>query len=263
MSSPDALPVKILWTGGWDSTFQLLRLLLEERRPVEPVYLIDEKRRSLRHELMAMRMIRQTLNEKYPHTRELLQIPLFYSLRDIPIPESVTEAFKQLKTKHGIGGQYEWLASFCLHYGVHGLQLCIHRDDKAYPPAKWLTEGEADPATIQSTPEWKIFSHFQYPILELTKPDMHRIAQDHGWNDLMEMTWFCHRPVHDLPCGQCNPCQYTIVEGMAHRIPAHRRIRTGFGALDRNLLRLASFSYRLTNRNPARKKGASQIKPAP
>ena len=38
--------VNILWTGGWDSTFQLLSLLLLHGRKVTPYYLIDAERLS-------------------------------------------------------------------------------------------------------------------------------------------------------------------------------------------------------------------------
>ena len=48
-------PIKILWTGGWDSTFQLLRLLFLDKQPVEPYYLIDEERPSTGIELLALR----------------------------------------------------------------------------------------------------------------------------------------------------------------------------------------------------------------
>lgn len=31
-------PVKMLWTGGWDSTFQLLELLFVQKSEVIPYY---------------------------------------------------------------------------------------------------------------------------------------------------------------------------------------------------------------------------------
>ena len=39
-------PVQILWTGGWDSTFRLLQLLLELKLEVIPHYVIDDTRES-------------------------------------------------------------------------------------------------------------------------------------------------------------------------------------------------------------------------
>jgi hypothetical protein len=41
----------------------------------------------------------------------------------------------------------------------------------------------------------------------------------------MELTWFCHRPIRGEPCGVCNPCIYTIQEGLGVRVPASGRRR--------------------------------------
>lgn len=40
-------------------------------------------------------------------------------------------------------------------------------------------------------------------------------AIEKGWKNIMNETWFCHKP----NCGICPPCQYTIVEGMEKRLP--------------------------------------------
>src|SRR5688572_33020809 len=40
----EAAPVALLWTGGWDSTFRLLMLLLVERRAVQSYYIVDRLR---------------------------------------------------------------------------------------------------------------------------------------------------------------------------------------------------------------------------
>jgi hypothetical protein len=65
-------PVQILWTGGWDSTFRLLQLLLELKLPVIPHYVIDDTRESAPIEIRTMERIRQALADKYPETRERL-----------------------------------------------------------------------------------------------------------------------------------------------------------------------------------------------
>jgi NAD(P)-dependent dehydrogenase (short-subunit alcohol dehydrogenase family) len=48
------------------------------------------------------------------------------------------------------------------------------------------------------------------------------------WHRLMDMTWFCHRPVNGKPCGACAPCVYTIEEGLAWRVPRSRRMLSFF-----------------------------------
>ena len=51
-------PLKILWTGGWDSTFQLLQLLIDQKVSVTPFYLIDEERRSTGVEIITLQALK-------------------------------------------------------------------------------------------------------------------------------------------------------------------------------------------------------------
>ena len=34
-------PIKLLWTGGFDSTFRILYILVVEKKHVQPYYIID------------------------------------------------------------------------------------------------------------------------------------------------------------------------------------------------------------------------------
>ena len=63
----------LLWTGGWDSTYRLLELLLVHGGTVQPYYLIDTHRRSLRLELRTMRRIKSLLFEQHREAWELLR----------------------------------------------------------------------------------------------------------------------------------------------------------------------------------------------
>ena len=60
-------PVQLLWTGGWDSTFRLLTLLVLEQRRVQPYYVLDDerRRRSVSAEREAMRRIREALGRSH------------------------------------------------------------------------------------------------------------------------------------------------------------------------------------------------------
>jgi hypothetical protein len=63
-------------------------------------------------------------------------------------------------------------------------------------------------------------------LFEVTKLDMAREADDRGWRPFMDMTWFCHSPIRGKPCGICNPCLYTIEEGLGDRLPRLSRVRS-------------------------------------
>jgi 7-cyano-7-deazaguanine synthase in queuosine biosynthesis len=207
-------PVKLLWTSGWDSTFQLLRLLLFEKKPVQPYYLIDDNRASHKAEIIAMDKIRQKLNELYPYTKDLLLPTEYYRVSEIAPDSDISEAFKRLTKNTFMGIQYEWLARYLSQFNIKNIQLGIHKDDKANILRNKNEEG---------TDEQKIFGYYTFPLMGVSKLKMQETSKEQGWDNIMEMTWFCHKPKKNNPCGKCNPCRYTIEEGMARRIPLFRR----------------------------------------
>jgi hypothetical protein len=226
-----AEPVKILWTGGWDSTFQLLQLLLTRRNRATPYYLIDEERRSTGLELLTMKRIKAKVFERFPETRQLLDATQFFSVSDVSPNPDITRSYERVRHSSSIGSQYDWLARFCEEHGISDLQLCIHKDDRAHAViSKMVTKvgRDAEKATqmdLRSSgkDEYALFRYFSFPILGLTKPEMADIARATGFDDIMRITWFCHNPRNGKPCGVCNPCLYTIEEGLAWRIPLTRR----------------------------------------
>jgi hypothetical protein len=236
-------PVRILWTGGWDSTFQLLQLLLSENRRVEPYYLIDEDRLSTGAELLAMKRIRKMIFQIHEPAAALLQPTRIFSVSEIPSHPRLTQAYETIRDDKFMGSQYDWLARFCEHQGISGIQLCIHQDDKAaviIDPLVTVTQHRKDSYQLDhrysGTHEYSLFKYFEFPVLKLTKADMAVIARERGWSQIMEMTWFCHKPIRGSPCGRCNPCEYTMEEGLARRIPLTRRL---MGNVHRILVRPA------------------------
>ena len=49
--------VNIFWTGGWDSTFRVLQLLIAKKKTVQPFYINDPNRKSAEKELNAMKTV--------------------------------------------------------------------------------------------------------------------------------------------------------------------------------------------------------------
>lgn len=230
--SPKADVVNLLWTGGWDSTYQLLQLLLENRVMVRPFYLIDADRRSTGIELLTIKNIKQRLIKDFPHTEKLILPTEYFSVSDISIDPSIDIAFQSLLNKSFMGDQYEWLARFCKEQSVDNMQLCIHCDDKAYGVVKDFVSNNSDiekppqlNAKFYESDEYTVFRYFSFPVLNITKLDMLEKTKNCGWEKIMSMTWFCHRPTKgNRPCGICNPCQYTMEEGLGWRIPFHNRL---------------------------------------
>lgn len=230
----DRTAAHLLWTGGWDSTFQLLRLLLLQRRPVVPFYLVDATRPSTDVEIATMRRIRERLVRDHPHTGDLFAQTRFFKVADLAEDATIDQAFRRSLHQAFMGNQYAWLARFCRQQGIDDMQLCIHRDDKAHAVIEPYVIRVAEPdgettyrfdPNFADTDQYTLFGRFSFPLFETSKLDMERVAAEYGWNDVMHMTWFCHRPRRDqLPCGRCNPCLYTIEEGLGWRIPTSSRM---------------------------------------
>ncbi|MDH4079252.1 MAG: 7-cyano-7-deazaguanine synthase [Nitrospira sp.] len=227
--APDLEPIKILWTGGWDSTFQLLQLLFVQKRNVAPIYLIDEPRPSTGMELLTMEKIRATIRRIDNEVGMLIQPTQFHFVSDIAKQPNITKAYDAICRRSFIGSQYDWLARFCEQQGISDLQLCIHEDDKAHAVVVDKVIGDTDSynscrmnSTHCGTDEYTVFKYFSFPVLNLTKMEMQKVSRNRGWNEIMMKTWFCYRPKRGKPCGICNPCLYTLQEGLGWRIPLSR-----------------------------------------
>jgi|GEM_PF-631776 len=220
----DSYPAKLLWTGGWDSTFQLLRLVLEQRRPVTTYYIIDEDRKSTGIELRALKRIKQAIIARDPASAPLLEPTRYFAKCDIPPQATITQAFNKLRERYPIGHQYDWLARFCAHQQISGLQLCITQALRRSSELAYFDRSCGMDAAAQQSPEHIVFQYFDFPTVGLTKKDMAEIVRRNGWDAIMALTWFCHHPRGNKPCGQCSPCQCAVKEGLAWRVPLMRRV---------------------------------------
>ncbi|HET9472618.1 MAG TPA: hypothetical protein VFO82_01920 [Steroidobacteraceae bacterium] len=224
MQIPDApSATRLLWTGGWDSTFRLLQLLFVDRRTVQPYYVIEslERRPGIPFERRAMDRIRELLAERNADAAARLRATIECSLDDVAPNARVSACFEH-SLKHGfIGGQYEWLARFCAQHGIDDMELSIHRDDQA----RKLLLDLIDVTRLRLDPRFtgdsrhELFKSFRFPLFDSSKEQMRAEARSAGLEEFMELTWFCHRPIDGEPCGVCNPCIYTIQEGLGDRVP--------------------------------------------
>jgi hypothetical protein len=232
MAEPDPT-TRLLWTAGWDSTFRLLVALLVRRKPVQPYYLIDPDRPSTPDELRAMQRIAAAIEAKHPGARGLLRETLVSNVIDVRRDAEITGRFQRLRERSHLGGQYDWLARFATQRGLTDLELAVHQDDKAavfLQPFVVRADDDGDAffrlRDAVPDPDLRLFQRFRFPIFDLTKRAMQQAAQQQGFADILELTWFCHQPTpQGDPCGNCNPCRYTIEEGLGRRIPLRNRLR--------------------------------------
>lgn len=236
-ATAEAPCVNLLWTGGWDSTFRLLQLLLLHRVPVVPHYLEDPTRPSTQIELRTMARIGDHLREAYPHTRELLQPLHIAAVADVAEDPEIAGALREIRKRVFIGSQYAWLPAFCKRNAIADMELGVHVDDKVQALLRSFAMEFEHPCGFRSirvdprhasSAEYRLFCYFSFPLFHIDKLGIDRQAEAEGWGDIMGMTWFCHTPVRGRPCGICAPCVYTIEEGLARRVPASRRVLSFF-----------------------------------
>jgi hypothetical protein len=225
--------IRLLWTGGWDSTFRLLTALLIHRKTVQPYYLKDQddRRPSTAIEMRVMEQIAGAIAARSAEAAGRLRKPIIH-VADIRTDDQVFARFQRLRARSYIGDQYAWLARFAIQQDLSDLELAIHQDDKAHgflQSEVVREDGGGDPYyRLRDNPadaDLRIFERFRFPIFNMTKLEMERVARDRGFRDIMEMTWFCHMPTRrGRPCGCCHPCQYTIEEGLGWRVPLPGRL---------------------------------------
>jgi len=207
--------VNILWTGGWDSTFRV------------PYYLLDKVRQSRKVEMDTIELLTdKILNQKTTLCEINDLIIINVQSRDLPADHRISLAYKALRQNHWFGEQYLWIAR--LAHRVNGLELSIHRDDKASQALNAF--GETFLVSDNKTGNYykldvprssgellTVFGGLRFPVLNYSKLDMKMEAEKLGFIEILNKSWFCHNPVKNKPCGWCNPCVYAIEEGLSYR----------------------------------------------
>lgn len=223
--------VNILWTSGWDSTFRLLQLAEKGNVEIQPYYVLDEGRPSANIEIQTMEDIKRMIYDKWPYSKNLIKPTILIKINEIKKYEEITFSYNALRKKSFMGSQYEWLG--WLSKNVGNLELCIHKDDKAHYFIKnyisEINDVEGCYYKIDSKKCNKdvvnVFGNYNFPILNYTKLDMMKEAENKNFKDIMMHTWFCFTPINNEPCGICNPCKYAIEEGMSFRLSKSALLR--------------------------------------
>jgi hypothetical protein len=230
--------VRMFWTGGWDSTYRLLYLVLVKKQPVQTYYIIDPGRASFPTEIRTMDHIRRLVAERWPEAGERILPTVFKAREDIAPNPQITGRYNRMqaafrrKYDANFGSQYDWQARFAEEAGLYDIELMEHRIEGAHPSRiRPFMEpyiqavGDSYRLVGDDLGDMDILKYFLFPLYDLTKVDMQRQAQAYGFADIMEKTWFCFKPKRGRPCGCCNPCTYAMQQGMAWRIPFLRRFR--------------------------------------
>lgn len=230
--------VNLLWTSGWDSTFRLLQLGLLEIE-IQPYYFIDSGRKSKDIEMKQMKLILEKIRENKMFKANINEI-IFIKVEDVlenMKNEEISTIYRELKEKYKLGSQYEWFSLYCNNKNLD-MELGIEKSPRD-KMLKVLNNEECNLKSIENdfledrkiignenSKFYPMGKHFIFAITNYSKKDMEEIAKKmEGWLDIMKLTWFCHIPINNKPCGYCNPCRDAMNLEMKWRMPFISKLR--------------------------------------
>lgn len=209
---------QVFWTGGLDSSYRVIRLLLTNEELVQPHYVIRHEE-STGNEIDAMNNIRRAITKKFPDLRPNLLPTMYINEELIPDSEKVDAAVQALRKQMSrVHEQYQILAKYCKAYEIEEIDLTYER--LSNEPASGI-EGVS-----QHFGKNFPFDNFRNPHTQISKRECYDQAKKEGWTDLLKMTSFCRRPrKKGKPCGTCGPCNDVLKEGMGFRLPFSSRVK--------------------------------------
>lgn len=223
---------RVLWTGGWDSTFMLIKVLSNIQLGggyVVPVYILDRDRGSYKYELKAMDSIHKMLKDRsFPNI--LADIVIIHK-EDIPANENLTAVSKRCSLRYRLGSQYDWLSRYaestgglvCLGLENGPRSIAISSMDVEGVSFINTSLGKIVNANSGKSDLTEIFSHFVFPIIDDSEISMKNWVRENDFEDVMSHIWFCHDPIGGEPCGLCNPCLEKYGSGMGYLL-SHKAI---------------------------------------
>ena len=226
--------VYIFWTGGWDSTFRFLQLA-EKDIIIQPLYVHTETRPGNTYEQRTMQKIIKEISKNPKFKAEIKDIVIYdrQVILDEYFDKEIFDAHEKIKPKYTLGDQYLWFSLLAKHINKK-IEVCVEYSERSKAYDALHTEGKLveidknlEIIDIENSSEELIkeFSFAIFPTMKYSKIKMKQIAKEKGWYEIMKMTWFCHNPINNKPCGKCNPCKDAMNEGMNFRMPIKSKFR--------------------------------------
>jgi 7-cyano-7-deazaguanine synthase in queuosine biosynthesis len=206
--------VDLFWTGGWDSTFRLVQLLMTTGSMVQPHYIVrSEDVTGI--EISTMIKIRRAIVRTYPEV-DARFLPTIYTNEDlITRHEDIKEQVEKIRAQVKVNEQYHILADYCRERNIAQAEVSLVQ----YPGM------DAEERLSKQFMNAPAFKSFTFPVIHLSKTDMDKIAREQHWEEIMYLSSFCRRPPKSKPCGVCGPCTDAVIRGMGFRLPFSSRMK--------------------------------------
>jgi len=218
-------PIYLFWTGGYDSTFRLCQLVIDQKKPVLPIYITDDdldnptgsyRRKNRKYEIEAMDKIKESIIKAFPYTKPLIN-PTIY-INKVIINDEIKTAMLNLynsKKNHRPMSQYGGLAQVTVDMNKK-IEIAVENDSHSTMRKMVIKDlvqtGEYYVIKDEpSDPNLKIFKNFLYPTINITKEEMLDIAKKNNYANILGLTWSCWFPVEGKPCGKCPMCNSRII----------------------------------------------------
>lgn len=204
-------PKYVFWTGGYDSTYLVLKNIIIDNSDVVPFYLtgnVDNiegkkyRRKNTHKELEAINHVYRMLREKFPDKYNKLGKLIQVHNKEIKLSDKVNKYMHKLYKKKKFGRpvcQYNYLSQFSLDKNIP-IQLGVLGTEKFYKN------------NFLNKRKHAIFKHFEFPLANLSKKKLYAISKKHNFNDILRKSWSCWFPKENgEPCKKCPMCKQRVI----------------------------------------------------
>ena len=224
--------VQVFYTGGWDSTYMMILLSRREGIEIQPIYIINPKRKSSHIEQKSIQAILKALRLHHATKAKILSAKKVES-SEIPKDQAITKARQTLNADTSLGYQYDFLARYAKDHGPCYLGIestekgtdiatvTINKYGKLKKVGRHYIVDQKKSAEVLNL----VFKDFVFPIIDITEPEMLANIKKWGYEDVMGKIWFCHSPIHGEPCGMCRPCENKMKSRMDFLMPERSKKR--------------------------------------
>lgn len=228
--------IRLFWTGGWDSTFQLCRLSLKDV-VVQPVYIVMDRKYRIgeQYEVASQDKILELL-EKRGTTKATILPVLRVRREQIRIPSHIMEAYQYYSNQgDGLGRQYLVLGSYAYrHKGCYIQIEGYAKENEQSRTVRLIKSGnyQMDDDHVGfllkrgTDPKlYALFGNMYFSTSSLTEDDIVKWVDENKFWDVMKHTWTCYMPIDGKPCGFCQPCRTKLKQHLDFLIPEEARKR--------------------------------------
>ena len=202
---------KVLWTGGFDSTFRLCQLV-HNNEEIQPIYIMHPFRPSLDYELEAQHNIMEFL--KTVPSKAVIHPTIYVDVQTIPYSEKIHNTIMRVRKKYPIGMQYDWLASYAQTNPY--CELChegfVRRRGALgnFLEEQGVLSSDSNLNIMLDQKESSedallLFGNYYFPLIHLNNLSMIELLYQWNMSEIFSLIRFCDSKYKDA-CGVCSCC---------------------------------------------------------